>query len=83
MAEGLVDGEGFAVEPGRACKILGGQRPVRHAECAHHPPRVLVQSVETGTKVLHAMTEAFEKSGLSAAGRVLDADRQGATTLPV
>jgi homoserine kinase len=63
-----------AVEAGAAGATLSGSGPTVIA---------LVQSVETGTKVLHAMTEAFEKSGLSAAGRVLDADRQGATTLPV
>jgi homoserine kinase len=61
-----------AIEAGAAGATLSGSGPTIIA---------MVQSVETGTKVLHAMTEAFEKNGLSAAGRVLDADRQGATTL--
>ena len=41
-----------------------------------------VQAVEKGTEVLRAMVESFEKSGLSAAGRVLDPDLSGATVLP-
>jgi homoserine kinase len=62
-----------AVEAGAAGATISGSGPTVIA---------MVQSIETGTKVLHAMTEAFEKQGLATGGRVLDPDRQGAAVLP-